>query len=347
MKDDKILILRTCANNMADHGGIIWPLSGIVECKYWKPVKGFENGLTGLAWGKGSDSPLSLHADARWVVAEVPFDECIAIETHGWVKFPRAEVLHVGTKTSAMQFILHHHADYIASTETQAGSVIPDVASEIKAGERSLPVVDDIDATIESGSTQPTQKIEIGTYGSTLSGTHQSQLIAGYGSTETAGDNSTLIAGYGSTGTAGADSALVAGYGSTQTAGEESSQMAGYGSTQTGLKGSDLTAGYGSTGTAGDDSSLIAGYGSTQTAGEDSSLTAGYGSTQTAQKGSDLTAGYGSTGTAGSDSSLIAGYGSTQTAGEESSQTAGYGSTQTAQKGSDLTAGYGSTGTAG
>ncbi|MCF8991914.1 Ice nucleation protein, partial [Pseudomonas carnis] len=325
MNTDKVLVLRTCANNMSDHCGLIWPVSGVAECKYWKPTRKVENGLSGLLWGKGASTHLNMQPDARWVVCEVLAQEVVVLDAGEGVKFPRAEVVHVGTRSSAARYIVEHIADYPLSAvdfiEVDASTQIPVEVNATVAV--SLPVTEsvfDIARPVESVSSSTT--LETATYGSTLTGANQSQLIAGYGSTETAGDKSTLIAGYGSTGTSGSDSSIIAGYGSTQTAGEESSLTAGYGSTQTAQEGSDLTAGYGSTGTAGSDSSLIAGYGSTQTAGEESSLTAGYGSTQTAQEGSDLTAGYGSTGTAGSDSSLIAGYGSTQTAGEESSLTA-------------------------
>ncbi|MCF5601193.1 Ice nucleation protein, partial [Pseudomonas syringae] len=318
MNLDKALVLRTCANNMADHCGLIWPASGTVESKYWQSTRRHENGLVGLLWGAGSSAFLSVHADARWIVCEVVVADIIALEEPGMVKFPRAEVVHVGDKISASHFISARQADHVStpptspptssSTSTPMPTPTPSAANvTVSAAEQSSHEVFDValvSAAAPSVNTLPVttpQTLQTATYGSTLSGDNNSRLIAGYGSNETAGNHSDLIAGYGSTGTAGSDSSLVAGYGSTQTAGGDSALTAGYGSTQTAREGSNLTAGYGSTGTAGSDSSLIAGYGSTQTSGGDSSLTAGYGSTQTAQEGSNLTAGYGSTGTAGSD----------------------------------------------
>ena len=72
---ENILVLRTCANNMADHCGLIWPMVGPVECKFWKPSGLHENVLTGLLWGKGVGAHLSAYADARWVVCEVAVDQ--------------------------------------------------------------------------------------------------------------------------------------------------------------------------------------------------------------------------------------------------------------------------------
>ncbi|MBT0628158.1 Ice nucleation protein, partial [Pseudomonas fluorescens] len=278
MKAEKVLVLRTCANNMADHCGLIWPVSGRVECKFWEPTLKLENGLTGVLWGQGASAQLSPQADARWVVCEVAVSDLIFLEEDEGVKFSRAEVVHVGTRSSALDFIQDNACKYEASTTNLIEAlVIPDAQSGTKAVLPALPVVTKTPADVVTRRTtvRSTQTLETAVYGSTLTGANQSQLIAGYGSTETAGDSSTLIAGYGSTGTSGSDSSIIAGYGSTQTAGDESSLMAGYGSTQTAKVGSDLTAGYGSTGTAGSDSSLIAGYGSTQTAGGESSLTAG------------------------------------------------------------------------
>ncbi|RMW20592.1 Ice nucleation protein, partial [Pseudomonas syringae pv. tagetis] len=297
MSIEKVLVLRTCANNMADHCGLVWPVSGPVECKHWQPTKGHENGLSGLLWGAGTSAFLSVHADAQWVVCEVVVADIIELPESGMVKFQRAQVVHVGDKSSAAQYLLMHKASYLSASNPATVDVRP-ASGELVVSHEVFDVASVV-ASASSGNNVPavaTQTLQTATYGSTLSGDSHSQLVAGYGSTETAGDHSDLTAGYGSTGTAGSDSSLTAGYGSTQTSGSDSSLRAGYGSTQTAQENSHLTAGYGSTGTAGSDSSLIAGYGSTQTSGGDSALTAGYGSTQTAQEGSDLTAGYGSTG---------------------------------------------------
>ncbi|OZO00959.1 Ice nucleation protein, partial [Pseudomonas sp. IB20] len=241
MNDVKVLVLRTCSNNMGDHCGLVWPVSGVVECKFWEPTRKLENGLSGLLWGKGASSQLNMQADARWVVCEVAIDDIIRLDIDGCVKFPRAEVVHVGTRNSALGYISSNVSNYASYS---AGLVEPFAFSEVR------PEINEDSFRPPGATDQALKTLETAVYGSTLTGANQSQLIAGYGSTETAGDRSTLIAGYGSTGTSGSDSSIIAGYGSTQTAGEESSLTAGYGSTQTAQEGSDLTAGYGSTGTA-------------------------------------------------------------------------------------------------
>ncbi|KCW99030.1 ice nucleation protein, partial [Xanthomonas arboricola pv. pruni] len=297
MNREKVLALRTCTNNMSDHCGLIWPQSGSVECRHWQPTIKQENGLTGLLWGQGTNAHLNMHADAHWVVCMVDTADIIWLGEEGMIKFPRAEVVYAGSRAGAMQCIAAGIAQHAPpqpeppATPVVAADFIPKAAQAqftaplVESAAHStapMPVATHgIDPQTAQASAAILRTREIATYGSTLTGADQSQLIAGYGSTETAGNGSELIAGYGSTGVAGSDSTIVAGYGSSQTAGGGSTLTAGYGSTQTARHGSDLTAGYGSTETAGADSSLIAGYGSTQTSGGDSSLTAGYGSTQT------------------------------------------------------------------
>ncbi len=254
MNLDKALVLRTCANNMADHCGLIWPASGTVESKYWQSTRRHENGLVGLLWGAGTSAFLSVHADARWIVCEVAVADIITLEEPGMVKFPRAEVVHVGDRISASHFISARQADP-ASTPTPTPMTAATLPPTPATANVTLPVAEQaghevFDVALVSAAAPPVntlpvttpQNLQTATYGSTLSGDNHSRLIAGYGSNETAGNHSDLIAGYGSTGTAGSDSSLVAGYGSTQTAGGDSALTAGYGSTQTAREGSNLTA---------------------------------------------------------------------------------------------------------
>ncbi|MEE7547459.1 hypothetical protein HF319_10800 [Xanthomonas sp. Kuri4-1] len=112
MGTEKVLVLRTCAANMADYGGLIWPRTGEVICQYFLPEKKHENGLFGLLRGKGNKAYLSNHADAKWVVCEVAVTELILLDEGGVVKFPRAEVVYVGTKRGAEDFMLLHQASY-------------------------------------------------------------------------------------------------------------------------------------------------------------------------------------------------------------------------------------------
>ncbi|RMN15154.1 hypothetical protein ALQ65_05288, partial [Pseudomonas syringae pv. coriandricola] len=213
---EKALVLRTCANNMADHCGLVWPATGAVECKHWQFTRKHENGLVGLLWGAGTSAFLSMHADARWIVCEVALADMIGLEESGMVKFPRAEVVHVGDKSSASHFISTHQADYASTPAPVVANIVLPVAEHVVSHEVFDVAL--ISRADNSGGLLPAatpQSLQTATYGGTLSGENNSRLIAGYGSTETAGNNSDLIAGYGSTGTAGSDSSLVAGYGST------------------------------------------------------------------------------------------------------------------------------------
>src|SRR5471030_1519681 len=133
MNDDKVLVLRTCANNMSDHCGQIWPVSGVVECKYWEPTRKLENGLAGLLWGKGASTHLNMQADARWVICEVAVSDIIFLDAQGGVKFPRAEVVHVGTRNSAAGYISANIASYASSTVALNETfVFPEVRTETK-----------------------------------------------------------------------------------------------------------------------------------------------------------------------------------------------------------------------
>jgi hypothetical protein len=132
---------------MADHGGVIWPVTGVVECKYWRPVKGFENGLTGLLWGRGSDAPLSLHADAIWIFSEVSVNDYIELDEKGWIKFAEANIVFAGTKNSAMHYIAEHFADYSISSEPEKSNYIFDAVTEKNGSEINSTVANTIDAT--------------------------------------------------------------------------------------------------------------------------------------------------------------------------------------------------------
>ena len=112
MSDNKVLVLRTCANDMSDHAGQVWPDAGLVVCKHWKPSKKLENGLVGLLWGEGSSTQLSLRADAKWVVCEVHIDQIIKLDEDGMIKFPEAEVVHTGTQDSSINYIAAHIEHY-------------------------------------------------------------------------------------------------------------------------------------------------------------------------------------------------------------------------------------------
>lgn len=246
---DKALVLRTCANNMADHCGLIWPASGTVESRYWQSTRRHENGLVGLLWGAGTSAFLSVHADARWIVCEVAVADIISLEEPGMVKFPRAEVVHVGDRISASHFISARQADPASTSTSTSTSTLTPMPTAIPTpmpavASVTLPVAEQarhevFDVASVSAAAAPVntlpvttpQNLQTATYGSTLSGDNHSRLIAGYGSNETAGNHSDLIGGHDCTLMAGDQSRLTAGKNSVLTAGARSKLIGSEGST--------------------------------------------------------------------------------------------------------------------
>ena len=233
-KKKHVLVLRTCDKYLRAHGGFQWPDSGPVEAPDWNPKPVCGGGLHGALWGEGNGGLFNWCTDPKWLVVKVPAETIV--DLGGKVKFPKGEVVHVGDRITA--------TDYILGNGATGKSVI---GSTLTGGDRS---------TLTGGD------------GSTLTGGHGSTLTGGYGSTLTGGDRSTLTGGHGSTLTGGDRSTLTGGDGSTLTGGHGSTLTGGYGSTLTGGDRSTLTGGHGSTLTGGDGSTLTGGDGSTLTGGD-------------------------------------------------------------------------------
>ena len=90
-KPATVLVLRTCAADLASHNGFKWPASGAVEAPDWQPTKECGNGLHGWLWGAGDWSLKNKAADAKWLVVEVT--QADVIDLGGKVKFPRGVVV--------------------------------------------------------------------------------------------------------------------------------------------------------------------------------------------------------------------------------------------------------------
>ncbi len=104
------LVLRTCAADGSSSHGFVWPDSGLVEAKDWKPTKECGNGLHGWLWGHG-DWSLKAKADKiKWLVVEV--ETASLIDLSGKVKFPKGSVIgSFGAWNDAMKFIRARHTD--------------------------------------------------------------------------------------------------------------------------------------------------------------------------------------------------------------------------------------------
>jgi hypothetical protein len=101
-----VLILRTCGVDMKSYGGFVWPESGPVEAVDWDQKPKCGSGLHGLLWGEGD---LSLLGDEpkKWQVVKVNPSEGM-VDLGGKVKFKKGEVVHCGTLTTALKYLLEN-----------------------------------------------------------------------------------------------------------------------------------------------------------------------------------------------------------------------------------------------
>ena len=103
----KSLVLKVVSASMKSHGGFQWPgIGGVAVASNWdaSPVcggglHGWLNGVGKLASQVWSRDPM-----AKWLVLSVDTDTILHL--WGKVKFPRAEVIHVGDMKSASDVIL-------------------------------------------------------------------------------------------------------------------------------------------------------------------------------------------------------------------------------------------------
>jgi len=198
LKQDEILVLRTCGPNGESYGGFRWPLEigAAVEAPDWEPTYECGHGLHGLPWGAGGASFLSTDDNSCWLLVAVPVapdnyraglsglgDKC---------KFRQGRIVFVGNRDEAVALLAEH-----------APPNTPINFARQKGGDKSMQTAG-----------------------------HRSVQKAGNFSTQTAGYFSTQTAGYFSTQTAGHRSTQTAGNFSTQTAGDKSMQKAGSGTVQ-------------------------------------------------------------------------------------------------------------------
>ena len=216
-----VLILRTCKADMTAHEGFRWPESGPVEAPDWDPTPECGHGLHGLLWGCGDASSIT-YPEGRWLVVEA--NAADVVDLGGKVKFPRGQVVFVGTRDEAIAYLDQH-------------------------GAADKPVVY---ATRTAGA-----------YGTATAGDYGT-AVAGAGGTATVGYRGTAVARAYGTATAGAYGTATAGYAGTAVAGDDGTATAGDDGTATaGLRGTatagdygTAAAGYDGTATAGDDGEI-------------------------------------------------------------------------------------------
>ena len=103
----KSLVLKAVSSDMKSYGGFQWPgVGGVAVADDWDASPTCGGGLHGWLNGVGDAScqSWSKSPDAKWLVLSV--DTETLVDLWGKVKFPEAEVVHVGDKKSAGDVIL-------------------------------------------------------------------------------------------------------------------------------------------------------------------------------------------------------------------------------------------------
>ena len=103
----KSLVLKVVSSDMKSYGGFQWPgVGGVAVADDWDASPTCGGGLHGWLNGVGDAScqSWSKSPDAKWLVLSV--DTETLVDLWGKVKFPEAEVVHVGDKKSAGDVIL-------------------------------------------------------------------------------------------------------------------------------------------------------------------------------------------------------------------------------------------------
>ena len=161
----KSLVLKAVSSDMKSYGGFQWPgVGGVAVADDWDASPTCGGGLHGWLNGVGDAScqSWSKSPDAKWLVLSV--DTETLVDLWGKVKFPEAEVVHVGDKKSA--------GDVILAT----GFIGPVIGATVTGGD---------DATVTGGNY------------AMVTGGHRATVTGGYGATVTGGYGATVTGGYG------------------------------------------------------------------------------------------------------------------------------------------------------
>ena len=220
-------VLKTVNKDMEGYHSFKYPVKGLVEAPDWNLNPTCGEGLHGWLNGEGDGSLGNWSNDAKWLVLKVETKLIVDLERK--VKFPKGEVIFVGDRLEATNFL----------QKKVKGAAI--IGATITGGYKS---------TVTGGDY------------STIIGGDNSTIIGGDNSTVTGDDNSTVIGGNKSTVTGGDGSTVTGGYNSTVTGGNESTVTGGNYSTVTGGNYSTVTGGNWSTVTGGVRSTVTGGCGS-------------------------------------------------------------------------------------
>ena len=169
----KSLVLKVVSSDMKSYGGFQWPGVGAAAvADDWDASPTCGGGLHGWLNGVGdatcqswSNSP-----DAKWLVLSVDTETLVGLG--GKVKFPKAEVVHVGDKKSA--------GDVILAT----GFIGPVIGATVTGGDNAT-VTGGYGATVTGGDN------------ATVTGGDYATVTGGYGATVTGGGNATVTGSHG------------------------------------------------------------------------------------------------------------------------------------------------------
>ena len=103
LKENEILVLRTCDENMQGYGGFQWPKNGRVEAPDWDGSPECGGGLHGLPKGVGSAAYLN-HSATNWLLVKVDIADGY-IEFDGKCKFRGGEVVFAGAQVDAIKLL--------------------------------------------------------------------------------------------------------------------------------------------------------------------------------------------------------------------------------------------------
>ena len=108
LKENEVLVLRSCNADMTSHGGFVWPKSGYVEAPDWEETNQCGNGLHGLSMGCGDASLV----DVSGVGLVVKVDKAQGyVDLGGKCKYRCGEVMFVGSVQEAATIIHDHYPD--------------------------------------------------------------------------------------------------------------------------------------------------------------------------------------------------------------------------------------------
>ena len=217
------MVLRICKADMTGYNGFIWPTKGHVEAPDWEATQECGNGLHGWfeAQGDASYSNYLNEPGAKYLVLKVKTDSIIHFD--GKCKFPKADVVFVGSRDEAIAYIEKTYP-YLRT--------MPLLFANRTAGDSGVVATGDCGTAIAGfrGTARAGFRgtATVGNYGTATAG-FRGTAIAGFRGIATAGTGGTATAGTHGTAIAGTGGTATVGDCGTATAGEFGTAMAGIG----------------------------------------------------------------------------------------------------------------------